>query len=74
MRQGREWQCGTIQFDLFMPSRFGVAYVIEGSQLGGHVLARRLAGALAPAMKGPLAPGDIVPRPDGATPAAPAAS
>ncbi|MCB9731997.1 MAG: biliverdin-producing heme oxygenase [Deltaproteobacteria bacterium] len=28
--------------------RFGVAYVIEGSQLGGHVLARRLAGALAP--------------------------
>ncbi|MEZ4233831.1 MAG: threonine--tRNA ligase [Polyangiaceae bacterium] len=46
-RQGREWQCGTIQFDLFMPSRFGVAYVAsDGSRQRPVMLHRALCGSL----------------------------
>ncbi|MEZ4372338.1 MAG: threonine--tRNA ligase [Polyangiaceae bacterium] len=46
-RQGREWQCGTIQFDLFMPSRFNVAYVAsDGSRQRPVMLHRALCGSL----------------------------
>lgn len=46
-RQGREWQCGTIQFDLFMPGRFNVAYVArDGSRQRPVMLHRALCGSL----------------------------
>ncbi len=46
-RQGREWQCGTIQFDLFMPSRFNVSYVAsDGSRQRPVMLHRALCGSL----------------------------
>lgn len=31
-RQGRDWQCGTIQFDLVMPERFDVRYIGKDSE------------------------------------------
>ena len=46
--------CGTRSHDVPWPAgasaayRWGVAYVVEGSQLGGAVLYKRLAGQLAP--------------------------
>jgi threonyl-tRNA synthetase len=40
-RQGRAWQCGTIQFDLVMPGRFGLAYVDERGQRRPPVMLHR---------------------------------
>ncbi|HKP94850.1 MAG TPA: threonine--tRNA ligase [Fibrobacteria bacterium] len=46
-RQGRDWQCGTIQFDLVMPESFGANYIDaagEGKPL--VILHRALYGSL----------------------------
>ena len=44
---GRLWQCGTIQLDLVLPSRFGVHYVAsDGSRLVPMMLHRALYGSL----------------------------
>ncbi len=46
-RQGRSWQCGTIQFDLAMPSRFDVAYVdADGIRRPPVMLHRALFGSV----------------------------
>ena len=46
-RLGRAWQCGTIQFDLAMPARFGVHYVDEhGERRVPVMLHRALYGSL----------------------------
>lgn len=46
-RQGRSWQCGTIQVDLVMPERFGLAYVDEdGKRRTPVMLHRALYGSL----------------------------
>jgi len=46
-KQGRHWQCGTIQFDFFMPERFGLHYVAEtGKREPLVMLHRALYGSL----------------------------
>ncbi len=46
-RQGRPWQCGTIQFDLVMPARFGLEYVdADGERRPMVMLHRALYGSL----------------------------
>jgi threonyl-tRNA synthetase len=46
-RAGREWQCGTIQFDLVMPERFDVRYVdASGEKKRAVMLHRALYGSL----------------------------
>jgi threonyl-tRNA synthetase len=46
-RAGREWQCGTIQFDLVMPERFDVRYVdASGERKRAVMLHRALYGSL----------------------------
>jgi len=46
-RQGRRWQCGTIQVDLVMPERFGLVYVDEeGKRRTPVMLHRALYGSL----------------------------
>jgi hypothetical protein len=46
-RAGREWQCGTIQFDLVMPERFDVRYVdASGEKRRPVMLHRALYGSL----------------------------
>lgn len=46
-RLGRSWQCGTIQLDLVLPSRFDVAYVAaDGSRLAPVMLHRATLGSL----------------------------
>jgi threonyl-tRNA synthetase len=46
-RAGREWQCGTIQFDLVMPERFDVRYVdASGEKRRAVMLHRALYGSL----------------------------
>jgi threonyl-tRNA synthetase len=46
-RRGRSWQCGTIQYDLVLPKRFGLTYV-DGSGAKRHpvMLHRALYGSL----------------------------
>jgi threonyl-tRNA synthetase len=39
--RGREWQCGTIQFDLVMPERFDLAYIDSSSQRRRPVMLHR---------------------------------
>ncbi len=44
---GREWQCGTIQFDLVMPERFDLAYIDSAGQRRRPVMLHRaLLGSL----------------------------
>lgn len=38
---GREWQCGTIQFDLVMPERFDLAYIDSAGQRRRPVMLHR---------------------------------
>ncbi len=46
-RQGRRWQCGTIQVDLVMPESFGLAYVdVDGKRRTPVMLHRALFGSL----------------------------
>jgi threonyl-tRNA synthetase len=46
-RAGRQWQCGTIQFDLVMPERFDVRYVdASGEKRRPVMLHRALYGSL----------------------------
>jgi threonyl-tRNA synthetase len=46
-RQGRDWQCGTIQLDLVMPGRFGLEYVDQsGERRPPVMLHRALFGSL----------------------------
>jgi threonyl-tRNA synthetase len=46
-RQGRAWQCGTIQLDLVMPGRFGLEYVgASGERKAPVMLHRALYGSL----------------------------
>ncbi|MEZ4452470.1 MAG: threonine--tRNA ligase [Nannocystaceae bacterium] len=46
-RQGRSWQCGTIQFDLSMPGRFDVAFVdADGVRRPPVMLHRALFGSV----------------------------
>lgn len=46
-RQGREWQCGTIQFDLVMPVSFGLHYFdVEGVKRPLVLLHRAMYGSL----------------------------
>jgi threonyl-tRNA synthetase len=46
-RQGRQWQCGTIQFDLVMPQRFDLRYVdARGERRPVVMLHRALYGSL----------------------------
>jgi threonyl-tRNA synthetase len=46
-RQGRQWQCGTIQFDLVMPRRFDLRYVDrDGGRRHAVMLHRALYGSL----------------------------
>ncbi len=40
-RQGRDWQCGTIQLDLVMPGRFGLEYVDAGGERRPPVMLHR---------------------------------
>lgn len=40
-RRGREWQCGTIQFDLIMPDRFDLAYIDSAGQRRRPVMLHR---------------------------------
>lgn len=40
-RQGRDWQCGTIQFDLAMPASFGLRYFDEAGDARPMVLLHR---------------------------------
>jgi threonyl-tRNA synthetase len=39
--RGREWQCGTIQFDLIMPERFDLYYIDGTGQRRRPVMLRR---------------------------------
>ena len=47
---GRVWQCGTLQFDAFMPGRLDATYIDEGQFQAdtGHAASRhpRFAGAI----------------------------
>lgn len=46
-RQGRKWQCGTIQFDLVLPKRFDLQYVApSGERKHPVMLHRALYGSL----------------------------
>lgn len=46
-RQGRQWQCGTIQFDLVMPESFDIRYVsAQGDRVPCAMLHRALYGSL----------------------------
>ncbi|HVY28612.1 MAG TPA: threonine--tRNA ligase [Polyangiaceae bacterium] len=46
-RQGRSWQCGTIQLDLVLPERFDVAYVdAAGQRIRPLMLHRATLGSL----------------------------
>lgn len=46
-RQGRDWQCATIQFDLVMPKSFDVGYISpDGSRVPCVMLHRALYGSL----------------------------
>ena len=46
-RAGRDWQCGTIQFDLVMPKRFDLRYVDAGGErVHAVMLHRALYGSL----------------------------
>jgi threonyl-tRNA synthetase len=46
-RQGRDWQCGTIQFDLVMPKSFDANYIdAEGNKRHLVILHRALYGSL----------------------------
>jgi threonyl-tRNA synthetase len=46
-RQGREWQCGTIQFDLVMPQSFQADYIADdGGKRPLAILHRALYGSL----------------------------
>lgn len=46
-RSGRDWQCGTIQLDFFLPERFEVDYVdSDGSRKRPAMLHRALYGSL----------------------------
>lgn len=46
-RQGREWQCGTIQLDMVLPSRLGAQYVDrDGSRKRPVMLHRAILGSL----------------------------
>jgi threonyl-tRNA synthetase len=46
-RLGRPWQCGTIQFDLVMPARFGLCFVDrDGQRRTPVMLHRALYGSL----------------------------
>ncbi|HET8935276.1 MAG TPA: threonine--tRNA ligase [Polyangiales bacterium] len=46
-RHGRSWQCGTIQFDLVLPKRFGLTYVTaSGAREYPVMLHRALYGSL----------------------------
>jgi threonyl-tRNA synthetase len=46
-RLGRDWQCGTIQFDLVMPRRFDLRYVdANGARVHPVMLHRALYGSL----------------------------
>jgi threonyl-tRNA synthetase len=46
-RAGRDWQCGTIQFDLVMPERFELRYVDQGgARRHAVMLHRALYGSL----------------------------
>ena len=46
-RQGRSWQCGTIQLDLVLPRRFGLTYVAaSGAREHPVMLHRALYGSL----------------------------
>ena len=46
-RHGRSWQCGTIQFDLVLPKRFGLTYVAaSGAREHPVMLHRALYGSL----------------------------
>lgn len=46
-RHGRSWQCGTIQFDLVLPKRFGLTYVAaSGAREYPVMLHRALYGSL----------------------------
>lgn len=46
-RQGRDWQCATIQFDLVMPRSFDVGYISpDGSRVPCVMLHRALYGSL----------------------------
>jgi len=46
-RHGRSWQCGTIQFDLVLPRRFGLTYVAaSGAREHPVMLHRALYGSL----------------------------
>lgn len=38
---GREWQCGTIQVDMFLPERFDVSYVDENNEKKRPVMLHR---------------------------------
>lgn len=40
-RRGRAWQCGTIQFDLVMPARFGLRYFDEAGDAQPLVMLHR---------------------------------
>ena len=40
-RHGRDWQCGTIQFDLVMPPRFDLRYVDAGGERRHPVMLHR---------------------------------
>jgi threonyl-tRNA synthetase len=40
-RLGREWQCGTIQFDLVMPERFELGYIDRGGERERLVMLHR---------------------------------
>lgn len=46
-RHGRSWQCGTIQFDLVLPKRFGLTYIAaSGAREFPVMLHRALFGSL----------------------------
>jgi threonyl-tRNA synthetase len=71
-REGRAWQCGTIQFDLVMPERFDLRYVDAGGERRRAVMLHRaLYGSLerflgillehhGPALPAWLAPDQVV--------------
>ncbi len=45
--QGREWQCGTLQYDMVLPKRLGAEYVEEdGSRQNPVILHRAILGSI----------------------------
>ena len=67
-RQGREWQCGTIQFDLVMPESFGLHYFdADGAKRPMVLLHRAMYGSLERFLgvllehHGPFLPGWLAP-------------